>query len=495
MSVSTLLKTNRKFKDPDYFSEQIKKYFLMPFRFHRINSDREVIVNEVGDHLVYPTGTVARIVRRDINKQNDSELYADLIAGMFISETPIPALIDVLATRYRTKKSFLDDFTNLHIFVVSLRCEHTCHYCQVSRVTTDKDAFDMSENHINIGIDMMMRSPNPFVTMEFQGGEALLAFERIRYAVDRTKQLAEKHNKKVTYVICTNLAVLTEEILQYCKANSILLSTSLDGPSFIHNQNRKRPGQNSYELTVKGIELADSIIGKDSISALMTATTLSLSHPIDIVEEYRARGFDSIFLRPISPYGFALSNEKKNKYAMDDFLKFYKTALERIIGYNLKGEFFREQYATIILKKILTPFPVGYVDLNSPSGAITNVILFNYDGSVYATDESRMLAESGDYTFRLGHLDNSSYEEIFYGERAMEIAEVMTNESLPGCSDCAFQAYCGSDPVHNHATQGNIWGYRPTSTFCGKNMEIIRYLLELMDSSEEITKVFESWIR
>jgi hypothetical protein len=32
----------------------------------------------------------------------------------------------LLATKYRTKKAFLDGFTSLHIFVVSLRCEHSC---------------------------------------------------------------------------------------------------------------------------------------------------------------------------------------------------------------------------------------------------------------------------------------------------------------------------------------------------------------------------------
>lgn len=495
MSVSTLSNTNRKFKEPSFYDNSGTGYFLMPFRFHRLNSEKEVIVNEVGDHLVYPTGTVRRIIGKEINKESDLNIYADLIAGMFISETRIPALIDVIATRYRTKKSFLDDFTNLHIFVISLRCEHTCHYCQVSRVTSNKDEFDMSTIHIDKGIDMMMRSPNPFLTMEFQGGEALLAFDKIKYAVDRTKHLAGIHRKKMTYVICTNLAVLNDEMLQYCKENNILLSTSLDGPAFIHNQNRKRPGNNSYEMTIRGIDMANEVLGNESISALMTATNLSLQHPIDIVEEYRARGFTSIFLRPISPYGFALKNEKKNKYATNEFLDFYKIALQRIISYNLKGEFFKEQYATIILKKILTPFPVGYVDLNSPAGAITNVVLFNYDGAVYATDESRMLAESHDFTFQLGHLDRSSYEDIFYGEKAMQLSEVMTNESLPGCSECAFQTYCGSDPIHNHATQGDLWGYRPTSTFCQKNMEIIRYLIELMDSDKKIKKIFESWIR
>jgi His-Xaa-Ser system radical SAM maturase HxsB len=496
MIETAVSKTTRKFKETSFFDKQEKgKYFLLPFRFHRLNSEKEVLVNEVGDHLVVPTGTVEEIVRHQISKQIDTELYCDLVANFFISEERVAPLIDVMATRYRTKKSFLDDFTSLHIFVISLRCEHTCHYCQVSRVTENKEKYDMSRPHLDRGIDMMMRSPNPYLTMEFQGGEAMLAFDNIIYAVERTKRLSVQHHKSMTYVICTNLAMVTEDILNYCKENNILISTSLDGPDFIHNKNRKRPGRNSYELTIRGIEMARRILGHDRVSALMTTTNLSLDHPVEIIEEYYRQGFRNIFLRSISPYGFALKSDSKNKYEMDKFLTFYKIALDRILEYNFNGEFFSEDYATIILKKILTPFPVGYVDLNSPAGAITNVIVFNYDGSVYATDESRMLAEMNDYSFKLGHLDTHSYEEIFYGERAQEIIESGINESLPGCSDCAFQSYCGADPVHNHATQGDIVGYRPTNSFCQKNMEIIRYLIELMDTDKRIEKIFRSWIK
>ncbi len=353
----------------------------------------------------------------------------------------------------------------------------------------------MSLAHIDKGIEFMLKSPNPNVTMEFQGGEALLAYENIVYAVERTKELAPLHGKNVSYVICTNLAVVTEEMLEYCKENDILISTSLDGPAHVHNENRRRPGKNSYELAIKGIDLSREVLGRDRVSALMTTTNLSLDHPVEIVEEYYKQGFRSIFLRPISPYGFALSNERKNKYQTDRFLEFYKIAFDRILEYNFSGEFFSEDYATIILRKILTPFPVGYVDLNSPTGAITNAIVFNYDGAVYASDESRMLAEMKDFTFRLGHLDTHSYEEIFYSEQAQSIVECGINESLPGCSDCAFQSYCGADPVHHHATQGDMIGYHPTSSFCQRNMEIIRYLIDLMDSDKRIAGIFESWVK
>ncbi len=493
--MEVISKPTRKFKDSNIYDLQQKStYNLLPFRFHRLTPEKEIIVNEVGDYLILNNGTFEKIVKKKLDKESDAELYGDLISNFFISEELIHPLIDVLATRYRTKKSFIDYFTSLHIFVVSLRCEHTCHYCQVSRVTSDKDQFDMSRVHIDKGIGLMMQSPNPNVTMEFQGGEALLAFENIVYAIGKTKELAIINNKHVTYVICTNLAVVSEDILNYCKENDVLISTSLDGPAFVHNENRKRPGKNSYELTISGIALAREILGWDKVSALMTTSNLSLEYPIEIVDEYFNLGFKNIFLRPISPYGFAVKNEKKNKYDTEKFLSFYKIALNRILEYNLQGCFFSEDYSTIILKKILTPFPVNYVDLNSPAGAINNVIVFNYEGSVYATDESRMLAEMKDYTFKLGHLDTHSYKEIFYGAKAYELAEVWTNENLPGCSECAFQAYCGSDPIHNKATQGDLWGYRPTSTFCQRNMEVIRYLIELMENDKKIRKIFERWV-
>ncbi|HEY4289188.1 MAG TPA: His-Xaa-Ser system radical SAM maturase HxsB [Puia sp.] len=486
----------RKFREQAYFDQQKDgAYFLLPFKFHRLDAQRELLVNEVGDFLIVPDGTTARIVRRKLKKQDDSELYGDLVANFFISETGIPRLIDVYATRYRTKKSFLEGFTSLHIFVISLRCEHTCHYCQVSRVTSDKEAFDMSIAHIDRGIEWMFRSPNAFLTMEFQGGEALLAFDRIKYAVGKVATLAPAYGKHVSFVICTNLALITDDILQFCQKYSILISTSIDGPDFLHNANRHRPGSNSHELAVNGIRQVRKVLGQDRVSALMTTTTRSLCHPTEIVEEYFNLGFRNIFLRPISPYGFATRNEKKNGYDVQTFLAFYKIALDRILAYNQSGIFFSEDYATILLRKMLTPFPVGYVDLNSPTGAITGVLVFNYNGAVYATDESRMLAEMNDFTFQLGHLDKNSYDEVVYGDKARDIVEAGVNESLPGCADCAFQPYCGGDPVHHYATQGDMIGYRPTSTFCERNMEIIRYLFELMDSDPQVKLIFESWIK
>jgi sulfatase maturation enzyme AslB (radical SAM superfamily) len=229
-------KFKRLFKPLDYFRVKCPSYFLLPFHFERLNDQKEIIVNEVGDYLFCKTGTARKIVDRDINPTND--LYPDLISGFFISECKVPDLIDILATRYRTKKSFLYNFTNLHIFVITLRCNSICRYCQASRQSENKFEYDMSIEDLEKSIDIMFKSPSRDLTVEFQGGEPVLAFDIVKHAVTRIKEINQSHNKNITFVLCTNLLSLSDEILEFCNKFDIHISTSLDGPGFLHNSNR-----------------------------------------------------------------------------------------------------------------------------------------------------------------------------------------------------------------------------------------------------------------
>jgi His-Xaa-Ser system radical SAM maturase HxsB len=245
----------------------------------------------------------------------------------------------------------------------------------------------------------------------------------------------------------------------------------------------------------RNIRRAQEALGPTRVSALMTTTKDSLAHPEAIIDEYLRLGMDAIFLRPLSPFGFAVKTVKAIGYDMSDFLRFYVKALEKIIAVNREGRHFPELYATLILQKILTPYPLGYVDLQSPAGAGFSAVVYNYDGEVYASDESRMLAEMGETSFRLGNVLEDSYQDIFFGERMQAIAAASCNESLAGCSDCVFQPWCGADPVYHYATQGDMFGHRPSSGFCKKNMGIIGHVLKLLHSEDpELEDIFWAWI-
>jgi radical SAM protein with 4Fe4S-binding SPASM domain len=239
------------------------------------------------------------------------------------------------------------------------------------------------------------------------------------------------------------------------------------------------------------------VLGHDQVNALMTATTESLPHFREIIDEYTALGFPSIFLRHINPFGYARSDTQKGSfvYPMDDFLQAYKDALLYIVKLNLSGIPLMEGFATLLLSRILTPFSTGFVDLQSPTGAGISGVIYDYNGDVFPCDEARMLAKMGDRRFFMGNVNQDSYLKIFRSPILQELITLSCVETLPGCHSCAFQIYCGADPVRNYAVQGELVGHRPTSDFCQKHKAIIGFLLELLDrGDQDMMDVFWSWI-
>ena len=211
----------RVFEPRDAFVNPSGKYHLLPFRFHRTDSQNELLVNECGEFLFAPTGTVKKIVRRE--PLQNAELYATLKAKHFIYDDYSSPLLDVLASKYRSKFEFINGSTKLHIFAVTLRCDHSCHYCQVSRQTVNKDQFDMSEETARASVDLMLQSPSDDLTLELQGGEPLLAFERIKFIVALAKEGAANLGKHLNIVITSNLSPLTDDILEFCATQKIKL--------------------------------------------------------------------------------------------------------------------------------------------------------------------------------------------------------------------------------------------------------------------------------
>ena len=458
-------------------------YYLLPFDFTEI-SGKEVLVNELGDMIVSPKGTVQKIVDRSLPK---NDLYKSLVSNFFISEQIIPPLVEVYAERLREKKRFLESWTGLHIFVMTLRCNQNCVYCQASSQNEDSVGCSMSKETMAKGVELMFRSPSDSITMEFQGGEPTLVPDVIEYGIQLAEEKNKTANKEIHYVLCTNSIRLTDRMLEICKKYGVVISTSLDGPAFLHNANRGK--LDSYEKVVAGIAKGREAVGHEKVSALMTTSVEGLNYPIEIVDEYVKLGFRSMFLRALNPYGLATHNDNWSDYT-NRFIEFYKKAFEHILDLNKQGTYFVEEFAAIILRKILTPYCTGFVDLQSPAGVINSVLIYNYDGGVYCSDESRMLAEFNDYTFKLGSV-NDRYEDLVFGKKAKEIANVWANEALAGCSDCAIKQYCGADPVRNYSTQGDMYGNRATSLLCRKNKAIIEYLISLMiERPDEVMPIF-----
>ena len=465
-------------------------YKLLPLRFSELDAKRYLLTNFAGEFHVLDKALAKDFLEHRLS--SSSPCYEDLKSKHFLLDADSNVAIDLLALKTRTRLERASNFTGLHLFVVTLRCEHSCPYCQVSRQNDDKTDFDMSVEIADKSLDLVFKSPSPHIKIEFQGGEPLLNFSIVRHIVESAERRNEVEKRDLGFVIATNLAVISDEILAYCRQHGIHISTSLDGPADLHNKNRPRPGGDSYERAVSGIGRARAALGRDQVSAVMTTTNSSLDRARSIIDEYISLGFDSIFLRPLSPYGFAVKTKWYNSYDTERWLRFYFEGIDYIIDLNKHGLQFKETYASTILTKMLTPFQPGYVDLMSPAGIGIGALLYNYDGSVFASDESRMLAEMGDKAFCIGSVSDP-YETLISSDALLDPIEQSFAASAPMCSTCAYEPYCGADPVYHHATQGDYVGRKPLSGFCNRNMAIFKGLITRMEANPETRRLFTRW--
>jgi len=467
---------------------------LLPFRFKKIDNHDTLLVNDVGDYYFLDNESFKNLLDNRLCKA--SQKYQDLISRHFVSTGDLKLDIELLATKYRTKKAFLNNFTSLHMMVITLRCNHKCRYCQVSSEEDDAIKYDMTPETAKKITEYIFQSPSPHVKIEFQGGEPLLNWSVIESTVLYAKKLNKYYNKHLTFVICTNLTIINESHLIFCKEHNILLSTSLDGPNLIHDKNRlMRNNEMSFQLFTDKLKISKKILGKENISALMTTTSDNLQYYKEIVDEYLKLGFHSIFFRSLNPYGDASINAPNLGYSMDDFTASYEEGLNYIIQLNLNGVFFIEGFTALLLRRILTPFATGFVDLQSPSGAGISGVIYDYNGDVYPADEARMLARMGDDFFLLGNVYKDKYSMIFNSEKLRNITRYSCIESLSICTDCVYQSYCGGDPIRNYLETHSLEGDRISSDFCNKHFKIFEIIFKkIRKNDKKEMDVFWSWL-
>jgi His-Xaa-Ser system radical SAM maturase HxsB len=435
----------------------------------------------------------------DLDK--DSETYVNLKSKHFMLDSSeyLAHTIDLLATKYRSKKGYLKDFTCLHMVVLTLRCNHNCKYCHASSQDARASVWDMDIKTAIKVVDMIFQCPSPSIKIEFQGGEPLLNFPVIVKIVEYAKRVNRRFKKNVSFVLCTNLSLMTKKILFFLKKHDVEVSTSLDGPKEMHDSNRVlRDGGSSHGLFVRNLEMTKSLLGENSTGALLTVTKTNIDHLRKVIDEYVRLGFTNIFLRSLNPYGYAQKKTgERLQYSIDDYIEAYKDALQYIIELNIKGQHFSESFSTILLTRILTPFATGFVDLQSPTGAGILGAIYNHDGGVYPSDEARMLAAMGDNHFCLGNVQENTYQEIFLNPKLKKIVTASCVETIPGCHSCVYQSYCGSDPIRSYSQQNDrsYIGHMPTSEFCKKHKAVLSHLFSLIrKSNDEVIDVFWSWI-
>jgi len=463
------------------------------FRFRKV-AGKTLITNDVGRHALLSEEEFLRFLSGELLE--DEPLHKRLGADGFIRDRMD---FDALAGMWAKRHSFLWSGTALHVVVVTLRCNHRCLYCHASSVPMSNRSTDMTEETARRVVDRIFESPNSAITIEFQGGEPLANWPVVRFIVDYARRKNRKAGKSLWLNLVTNLSLMDAEKLDWLLRRGVNFCTSLDGPAELHDRNRPFSGGESHAAVSRWFkEIAERTKRRAfRIDALLTVTRRSLKKPREIVDAYLAVGARGVFLRPLNPYGMAVATWRTIGYEPEEFLAFYREALDRILEVGRERTLkrpFVEQSAHLFLAKIMTDSDPNYLDLRSPCGAGIGQMAYDWDGAVYTCDEGRMIARMGDDTFRIGRVGEGTYAESagHPAVRALAVASCLDNQ--PVCTDCAYKPYCGVCPVQCYKEQGDIMGRMPANARCKISRGILDTLFErLQDKRNE--RVFRAWLK
>jgi len=462
-----------------------------PFNY-RLLGGRYLLTNAQGRYLELDEEQFKSFLKGQVPA--DSPLHAELKERGFLKEWMD---FDGLAKGWAKRNAFLAQGTGLHIVVVTLRCNQKCVYCQVSSVSMKETSADMTLETAAKVVDRIFQTPNKAITIEFQGGEPLVNWPVVKFIVEKARQLNKKAKKDLMIGIVSNLSLMDKRKLDFLLKNNVTFCTSLDGPAEVHERNRIWLGGSSYGDTAKWW---DEILERTKrkryrIDGLTTITRHSLGYPKQIVDEYIRRGARGIYLRSLTPLGFALQTWEKIGYSPEEFLDFYRKSMDYIIEINLRNKRrkFFENMAKQFLTKILLNEEPNNLDVRSPCGAGIGQVAYNYDGDVFTCDEGRMLGKMGDDTFKIGDVFSGTHVETMRHPAVRALITASTLESQPQCSTCAYNPYDGVCPVYNYKTQGDINGRMHSNLRCRTHMGVLDYLFEKM-RDPQVKEVFTRWV-
>jgi His-Xaa-Ser system radical SAM maturase HxsB len=413
---------------------------------------------------------------RDLKKGDLKEPALSVLKenGIVIDENATEKIIG----DYRKRCNFLFQGTSLHIIVPTLRCNMNCSYCHAQSKKENDNFYDMTIDTAKKTVDFIFQSPAISINIEFQGGEPLLNFNVIIFIVNYAKEKNKKYKKDISFSIVTNLTLMTNEILDFLLKEKVSICTSLDGPRLVHNKNR-----GEYDKTVNWIKKINKIA---KINAMPITTKHSLPYYKEIVDEYINLGFNLTWIKPVNNLGYAKENWDKVGISAEEFLSFWKKALDYIIKKNSKTLII-ENYTLIILKKILKKEGYNFTDMQSPCGAAIGQMAYNYDGSLYSCDEGRLFE-----IFKLGTVDDK-YKDVIASKETCAIVTASINDN-PKCELCVYKPYCGLCPVSSYSDHGNILAKMPDRR-CDIFMGMYNHIFDKLIFDERYRKVFFDWVK
>ena len=329
----------------------------------------------------------------------------------------------------------------------NLGCDY-CYYCQ-SEPVRDKKRKPMTSEVAQKAIDFLFEHSEPLekVTLVFFGGEPLLNFDLISFAVSYANETALEREKKVDFAITTNGTLLTDRIIRFLHENKIGVTVSMDGSEDAHDRFRKFPdGTPSYKVILPKIRKLLGAVREKPVVARVTVAKDAGNVP-EILDHLLGLGFSEAGFAPVTTQDpcYQLSPDEMNNL-LHQFRNLSHRFLEVAREDGLLG------FTNLI--DLLAILHEGEVK-NYPCGAGLGLFSVGPDGDLYLCQ--RLFGED---RFCMGDIFTGFDQEKIRGFRTQ--AEISQKQA---CKDCWARTACAGGCYHEALLrEGNL--LEPNLHYC-----------------------------
>ena len=388
-------------------------------------------VNDVGEGFCFDT----KMLSLYKIKEKDKEKAIEIVADNRKFNDRLPKMV------YQETNRMCDTLT----FVLTHNCNMRCSYCyygnhfdnQYEEISSEKILmyYEKYDNYFMDGIK----------AVHFFGGEPLLAFHKIKEAVELIEEYCIKNNrKKPSFSLNTNALLFNREIIEYFYEHKVNITVSLDGKKENNIYRIKKDGMQTFDSVVTKVELIKKLHPDYVINVEATYTTRNVldfyktgKHDIEVLREI---GFTSVHLVPaileeddeLNALG-AKSDEKQTfgyiKYAYDYMFQSFHTEHPIVI----------DDYTALV--NILKQRKIRNADCH----AGIKKFAVNTDGSCYSC---HVFVDDNNYAINENALKNSQY---FFSYVTNNINKY-NRDNMCDCKNCWCKNICIQCRYVKHTT-------------------------------------------
>jgi len=362
-------------------------------------------------------------------------------------DVTISAGVSEVSSKQLSKRNTNNRSLTIIIKVISA-CNLACRYCDADIYSNQRISIDTISKIINKALDYANH-----VEFIWHGGEPLLMGIQFYEKVVELQNRYRREGQIIENTLQTNGTLISQEWVDFFKANDFHVGVSLDGPPEVHNANRIfKSGQGSFEQVMMGIRLLKENGVNFGVLAVITKETVRLGAKrfLDFFIE------NGIFYIGILPQRPALNIGRTDALPRDEFEKF---AIELFdYWYSLDDPRIRIREFDAILDRIF--------------GAESKICIFGGDcrgkilaiapnGDVYPCDEFMF-----DDRYKLGNVREQTFEEMLNPMNPKLIRIRLEDLETKKSMNCKYLKICNYGCPKDRYVLSKVYNEEGTCGWC-----------------------------